>query len=65
MIKQKLDEILKHISNKDMNTDNFVFVCSIDLKCAKKEYKGYKIYFDKLLKGDMIYFMPNPYTKKL
>lgn len=49
---------------KNINTNDFVFVCSNDFKSKKIKHKGFKIYYEKRLKEDTIYFMPNPYFDK-
>ena len=54
------DDILKSVP-KEMNTDNYVFVCSKDFECEITEYKNIKVYYHNWLKENHIYYMQNPY----
>ena len=59
----KLNDLLKHTKEnlKEVDLTNYVFICSNEFKCKRKEYKGFKIYFEEKIKEDTIYFMPSPY----
>ena len=58
-----LDDILKSVP-KEMNTDNYVFVCSKDFESKITEYKNIKVYYHNWVKEDTIYYMQNPYFDK-
>jgi hypothetical protein len=58
-----LDDILKSVP-KEMNTDNYVFVCSKDFESEITEYKNIKVYYHNWVKEDTIYYMQNPYFDK-
>lgn len=62
---EKLNNILQYTKDKlgDVNIKDYVFVCSSDFKCNRKEYKGHKIYYEDRIKKDTIYFMQSPYAK--
>ena len=42
---------------------NYAFCCSIVWSCEITEYKGFPVYYLKLIKDDIIYLMPSPYFK--
>ena len=60
---EKLDGLLQYVSDKNVSTEYFVFICSMDFECSRKEYKGYKIHFSKLLKKDTIHFQKSPFIE--
>jgi hypothetical protein len=53
-----LDDILKSLP-KEMNTNDYIFVCSKDFKCEITEYKDVKVYYYNFLKKDTVYYMLN------
>jgi hypothetical protein len=55
-----LDNILKSVP-KEMNTDDYVFVCSKDFECEINEYKNIKVYYHNWLQENTIHYMKNPY----
>ena len=63
MINKILDDILKSVP-KEMNTDNYVFVCSKDFQSEITEYKNIKVYYHNWVKENSIYYMQNPYFDK-
>jgi hypothetical protein len=54
-LKKILKDILKEVP-KNVNTKNYVFLCSIDHSCNIKRYKGYKVYYSEMLQYDYIAF---------
>jgi hypothetical protein len=63
VINKILDDILKSVP-KEMNTDNYVFVCSKDFQSEITEYKNIKVYYHNWVKENSIYYMQNPYFDK-
>ena len=41
--------------------DNFIFLCSFDLKTEINEYKGIKVRYSNLLQKETIIYMPSPF----
>jgi hypothetical protein len=39
----------------------YAFSCSVLWKCSIIEYKGFPVYYSKLIYDDSIYLMPSPY----
>ncbi len=55
-----LDDILNSVP-KEMNTDDYVFVCSKDFESEITEYKNIKVYYHDWLTNKTIHYMKNPY----
>lgn len=56
----ELDKTLDFVP-KDLNVDDYVFICSKSFDCEILEHKGIKIYFQNWVKEGIIYYMHNPF----
>lgn len=62
---EELDKILSS-TFENINLSDFAFFCSFDFKEKFNnltEYKSYPVYYTRVLKEEMIYFMPNITTE--
>jgi hypothetical protein len=57
-----LEKVLESVEYVE-SLKNYAFCCYVVWECLIIEYKGFPVYYSKLIKDDMIYLMPSPYFK--
>ena len=54
-LKQTLKAMIKQVPD-NIDTSNYVFLCSSDYETALKKYKSFNLYYHFLVPNDTIYF---------